>query len=187
MEQPNGVKLRRGGQWRWVAVAIGGVAGVLAILFLLIVVFFKDPSANQFIVGAEMSEDGTVVLHVGDCAGGELRRLSVAVDATDDTEPPDSQVWSFEAAEDAGLTIAPEEVLKIEIGDVPAGMTESSPLRPLPADDRLQVDITTSIQSYGFFFRLSDLEVGRVWMTGRGATSPSDFPSVAHDVCGQAA
>lgn len=166
------------------------VVGLAALVALAVVGatafvrFWSDFGEDPFAVGASLSEDGDVVLFIGQCGGGRLEHIDVAVDATDGFEPIDQRLWAVDAAWAGGPSLEAGEVIEVQVGAAPPGMTEAAPLVDgLPDAQKLQVDIDTSVQSFGPFFRLDDLTAGQVWAGGHGLLSPDRFQSLVDDNC----
>ncbi len=157
------------------------VASFLLVLiigsFVMIALFFEDPAPDRFDVGVELEDDGALVLYLGDCMGGQLQHISVAVDHEDGfgNADADTVLWSADAGERGGTSLAAGGVLEVEVGSVPEGMTETLSFEgELPATETVQVSVDTDRQGYGFFFETSELKEGEIW-TGGSYTTAEEF------------
>ncbi len=103
------------------------------------------------------------------------------MDSAAGIEPVNQRLWAIDAP-GGGVSLAPASVIEIELG-VPSGMGETTPLvKDIPANKTLQVDIDTTSQSYGFFFKLDDRAQNEIWSQG-GLVSRPRFTSLVAGRC----
>lgn len=145
---------------------------------------WDDFGNDPFLVGAMLGPDDSAILFIGDCVGGHIEHLDLAVDATDGVEPFHQWLWAIDAGDDEGAPLEPDDVVEVELGVAPQGMDETVALdQGIPSDETLQVDIDTTGQSFGFFFRLDDLDGDGIWSVGRDSLSPDRFRSRVESQC----
>ncbi len=151
----------------------------------MIYFFFEDPAHNRFLVGAAPTTDGGVTLFVGDCLGGQLQNITVAIDQADGFGDDDVDLWSVDAGEGDGVALIPAEVLVVQLGSVPTGMTETLAFEgEYPTVETIQVIVETDRQGdYGFFFEMDDLKDGELFAGGHGHVSPDSFEALAANLC----
>jgi hypothetical protein len=144
--------------------------------------YWDDAGRDPFLVGATRNSSGTVSLLFGQCAAGRLTHLVVAVDSEAGIESIDQRLWALDAPE-GGVSLAPESVIELELGAVPSGMAETTPLAVgIPTNKTLQVAIDTTTQSYGYFFEPDELAEHEISIQGR-RVSRSRFASLVAGRC----
>jgi len=165
------------------------VAGALAVGVGLATVACAqnvDPAPPHFLLGASKGDNGTVNVRVVECYGGTLKAFDIERVGSNNVRSP---LWRIEAENAGGVTFARGQEQTITVGSTPTGMREVLPLAAsLPQAEKLSVGVNFTTQpsaSYGFSFRVDDIEPGKTWIAlGNGKSlSNEEFSSEVGEVC----
>jgi hypothetical protein len=85
------------------------------------------------------------------------------------------------------LVVKPASAEPITVGSSPKGMREVTALAgPLSRDKKTAVSVNFTTQpdaSVGFFFKVDDIEPGKIWVDPNKNLSAEEFQTKIRDVC----
>lgn len=143
---------------------------------------YTDPGAPTFLVGAMPTASEGVGLRIGSCLPGTLEQIVVTSDHGSEDDRP--VLWRVTSEPEGGPEISSDVPFEVVLGTAPAGFVEDEPLdQSLGDEDRVQVEITMSSQSFDFFFEPDQLESGTVLLRLGDREDVDDFDAHLADLC----